>query len=69
MDGMGAPPTRHSCHSGALLSQDIKFIGDKAFYRVVWSLVPIKPVREALEVIRKEVSQDRQRIFDRMFIL
>jgi len=40
----------------------VKPIGDKVFYRVEWSLVPNKPVMEALESIRKEIKIDEESI-------
>ena len=40
----------------------VKPMGDKAFYRVEWSLVPNKPVIQALETIRSEVKIDKESI-------
>ncbi|HYF98869.1 MAG TPA: hypothetical protein VD815_02130 [Candidatus Saccharimonadales bacterium] len=42
----------------------VKSIGEVVFYRVEWSLVPNKPVREALETIRKETKLDREALIE-----
>ena len=42
----------------------VKPLGDKVFYRVEWSLVPDRPVREALETIGKEIKIDRESLIE-----
>jgi len=42
----------------------VKPLGHDVFYRVEWSLVPNKPVKEALETISKEVKIDRESLID-----
>jgi hypothetical protein len=42
----------------------VKPIEDKVFYRVEWSLVPNKPVKHALETIRKEVNIDKESLIE-----
>jgi hypothetical protein len=42
----------------------VKPMGDDVFYRVEWSLVPDKPIKEALDLIRKEVKIDRESLIE-----
>jgi len=42
----------------------VKPMGNDVFYRVEWSLVPNKPVKQALENIRKEVKIDRESLIE-----
>ncbi len=42
----------------------VKPMGNDVFYRIEWSLIPNKPVREALETIRKEVKIDRELLME-----
>jgi hypothetical protein len=42
----------------------VKPLGDDVFYRVEWSLVPDKPIKEALETIRKEVKIDKESLIE-----
>jgi hypothetical protein len=38
----------------------VKPIGEEVFYRIGWSLMPNKPVKEALETIRNDVRIDKE---------
>ena len=42
----------------------VKPLGDNSYYRVEWSLVPNKLIKEALEMIRKEVRLDRESLME-----
>ena len=42
----------------------VKSIGNDVYYRMEWSLVPNKPIKEALEMIRKEIKLDRESLME-----
>jgi hypothetical protein len=42
----------------------VKPMDDEVYYRVEWSLVPNKPVKEAIETIRKEIKIDKESLME-----
>lgn len=42
----------------------VKPMGNDIFYRVEWSLVPNKPVKQSLETIRNEIKIDRESLIE-----